>query len=45
MNRMPRGPRSLPLAGLIPQMRRDSLRIYNELRAKNGIRVTVEHRS
>ena len=36
MNRMPPGPRGLPLVGLIPQMRRDSLKIYNELARTYG---------
>lgn len=36
MTRLPPGPKGLPLVGLIPQMRRDSLRIYDELARAYG---------
>ncbi len=41
MNRMPPGPKGLPLVGLIPQMRRDSLRIYTWLARTYGDICTV----
>lgn len=41
MNRTPPGPKGLPVVGLIPQMRRDSLRIYSELAHSYGDICTV----
>lgn len=41
MNRIPPGPKGLPVVGLIPQMRRDSLRIYTQLARTYGDICTV----
>jgi cytochrome P450 len=41
MKRMPPGPRGLPLVGLIPQMRHNSLKVYNDLARTYGDICTV----